>query len=89
MVAWFGRSDHLMPIEVHRDGEGDELEEVEPGQQAFEALQAVAVDADELTLVGLLGALQRGTPWKRVPPAQRKLCEQLEGELFDEEGDGG
>lgn len=74
-----------MPIEVQRDG--DELEAVEPGQQAYEALAAVAVDADELSLMGLLGALQRGLPWEKVPPQQRKLCELLEGELFEEDGD--
>ncbi len=74
-----------MPLELQTDGTDDD--EPEPGQLAYEALQAVAVDADEFSLMGLLGALQRGIPWEKVPPQQRKLCELLEGELFEDGGD--
>lgn len=77
-----------MPIEVQRDGE--ELEEVEPGQQVYEALASLTDDFDEVTLMGLLAALRGGEPWARVPPRLRALCEVLEGELFDDAGgDGG
>jgi hypothetical protein len=75
-----------MPIELQTDGQPDELE---PGQEAYEAIAAVTVDANEMTLMGLLASLQRGDPWERVPPRQRELCAALEGELFDgDEGDG-
>lgn len=76
-----------MPIEVQRDGE--ELEEVEPGQQAYEALASLTEDFDEVTLMGLLAALQRGDPWEKVPPRLRALCEVLESELFEDAGGDG
>lgn len=56
----------------------------EPGQEAYEALAAVAVHADEFTLMGLLTGLKRGEDWKRIPPAQRALCAALEDELFSD-----
>ncbi len=71
-----------MPISELQTGDDDDAD---PGQAAYEALSAVAVDADEMTLMGLLAALQRGEPWERVPPRQRELCVLLEGELFDVE----
>ncbi len=73
-----------MPIELQTDGEA----EPDPGQEAFEAIAAVAVDADEVTVMGLLASLQNGTPWERLPPRQRAFCVALEAELFDDE-DGG
>jgi len=72
-----------MPIERLESDATDDPPE--PGQEAYEALGAVMVEADEVTLMGLFAALQAGTAWERVPPRQRELCRELEAELFDED----
>lgn len=78
-----------MPIELEQTDEVDEAEALEPGEEAYEALCAVAVDADELTLMGLLSSIQRGEDWAKLTPAQRGLCVLLEGELYGEAENGG
>ncbi len=72
-----------MPIVEEREEAPAEGDDYQPGQAAYEALRAVLVDADELALMGLLAALQRGASWAEVAPTQRRLCEALEGELFE------
>ena len=71
-----------MPIEL-LETDGDEPE---PGQVAYEAISEVVADADEITIMALLGAVQRREPWARVPPNLRRLLVDLEGELFDDGG---
>lgn len=73
-----------MPIELlDTESAGDEPE---PGQTAYEAIAEVVADADEITIVALLGAIQSRAPWERVPPNLRRLLVALEGELFAEDG---
>lgn len=71
-----------MPIELlETDGEP------EPGQTAYEAIASVVVDADDITIMALLGAIQRRDSWERVPPNLRRLLVALEGELFEDGAD--
>lgn len=80
----------LLPESEGPAAAADEPGELEPGQQAYEAVAAVVGEADELTIMALLGVIQRGDPWPRVPPQVRQLLAALEAELFDDAGpDGG
>jgi len=72
-----------MPIELLEESAGDD---VEPGQVAYEAIAEVVAEADEITIVSLLSAIQRRDPWERVPPNLRRLLVDLEAELFDDNG---
>lgn len=73
-----------MPIELQPEAAAAP----EPGQLAYEAISTVVADADELTVMGLLTAVQSGTPWDRLAPKLRRLLVQLEGELFEDDGGG-
>ena len=75
-----------MPIHL---GEPAEPAATEPaaGQYVYATLSAVVRELEPETLMALVGSIQRGDPWPRLPRATREIFADLDARLFDvEEG---
>ena len=62
--------------------------ELEPGQYVYEVLADVVSELEPDELMALVGAVQRGDPWPRLPKQTREILEDLDSRLFDEVEEG-
>jgi len=59
----------------------------EAGQVAYEALAEFIDGAPGETVSQLVGAIQAGTPWERLPLKVQQACAEFEGMLFDDDAE--
>jgi hypothetical protein len=60
-----------------------ELEELEPGELAYQEIGEVIRELQADTLLVLLSAMQGAQPWDALPPALRAVFGALEDRLFE------
>jgi hypothetical protein len=53
------------------------------GQFVYEVLAEVVRELEPETLMALVGSIQRGDPWPRLPRATREIFADLDARLFD------
>lgn len=66
------------------EGVPPETGELAPGQYVYEVLGDAVRDLEPETLMALVGAIQRGDPWPRLPRTTREILADLDARLFDE-----
>lgn len=77
-----------MPLVLEdSDDSDDEAGELEAGQHVYEVLGDVVRELEPETLMSLVGAIQRGETWPRLPESTRAILADLDARLFDVEED--